>query len=128
MERGTTEKAARAAGAISERVARALCSREIRWIDRVIQRSFGIENGTRKSGVPVSDFITSMRLLWLRCVRGFGLLCAFVTVLTSATQVSSQSIADIVDRVRPSVAFVLSQGDNQTASGSAFVVDPAGLL
>lgn len=69
-----------------------------------------------------------MRLLWLRCVRGFGLLCALVTILTSATQVSSQSIADIVDRVKPSVAFVLSQGGNQTASGSAFVVDPAGLL
>ncbi len=100
----------------------------IRWIDGVIQRSLGVENGTRESGVPISDFITSMRLLWLRCVRGFGLLCAFVTILTSATQVSSQSIADIVDRVKPSVAFVLSQGGNQTASGSAFVVDPAGLL
>lgn len=81
-----------------------------------------------QNGVPISELGLSMRAQCLKCIRGMGLLTVLVAILTSATPVSSQSIADIVDRVRPSVAFVLSKGANQTASGTAFVVDPAGLL
>ncbi len=63
------------------------------------------------------------------CRRIAGLLVAAVVSLIIGGVVPgySQGIPDVVAAVRPSVAFVLAKGESQV-SGSAFVVEPNGLL
>lgn len=67
-------------------------------------------------------FRTSVkRLVWLIPVSA-----ALVVGLTRPGQ--TQSIADIVERSRPSLAFVLATSERDRSSGSAFVINGEGLL
>lgn len=52
-------------------------------------------------------------------------LILFGSVVTTAR---SQTLADLIQRIRPSVAFVLARGGQGAVSGTAFVVHPDGLL
>ncbi len=61
------------------------------------------------------------RLLWLTTVSA-------TLSLALAGVGRTQSIADIVERVKPSVAFVLATTDAARSSGTAFVVSADGLL
>lgn len=60
--------------------------------------------------------------------RCLWILPLLVFILATSGPANSQGIADLVAKVRPSVAFALAQGEGQVASGSAFVADPGGLL
>jgi S1-C subfamily serine protease len=51
-----------------------------------------------------------------------------VTCAAPAGPVFPQPVVEVVEQAKPSTAFVLAQGDFRTASGSAFVVDPNGIL
>lgn len=57
-----------------------------------------------------------------------GILLLLASIQATSGPANSQGIADLVDKVRPSVAFVFAKGEGQAVSGSAFVVDPEGLL
>jgi S1-C subfamily serine protease len=57
-----------------------------------------------------------------------GILLLIASLQATSGPANSQSVADLVDKVRPSVAFVLARGEGQVASGSAFVADAEGLL
>jgi S1-C subfamily serine protease len=59
-------------------------------------------------------------------IRASALLVA-ITIVVASAPAFSQSFADVVQATQASVAFVLATGDEQV-SGSAFVVDPGGVL
>lgn len=61
-------------------------------------------------------------------MKGSVGVAAVVLMLSVASPVHSQSIADLVERLKPSVAFVLVTGEQQKVSGTSFVVHQQGLL
>lgn len=51
-----------------------------------------------------------------------------VILVFLASPAYSQSVPELLERLKPSVAFVLVSGEQQTASGTAFVVHSQGML
>jgi len=64
----------------------------------------------------------------LGCILLGLLLTTVMTLATSFVPAYPQAAGQVAAQARPSVAFVLATGGLQTVSGSAFVVDPAGIL